>query len=93
VSTNDRGEYRLDDIAPGQHYLQAEEPVDLAGAEPLAQQFFGGSRESKDSTILNIHGDENVTGVDFHMTPASATVQIHGRVTGVPDTKDIRAGR
>ena len=85
VSTNDRGEYRLDDIAPGQYYLHAEQPAELAGTEPLAQQFLGGARESKDSAILNIHGGENPTGVDFHMT-SEPGVPVHGQVTGLPDT-------
>ena len=85
ASTNDRGEYRLGDIAPGQYYLHAEQPAELAGAEPLVQQFLGGARESKESAILNIHGGENLTGVDFHMTSETA-VLVHGHITGLPDT-------
>jgi len=83
VSTNDRGEYRLDDIVPGQYYVHAEQRYH--GTELLVQQFLGGARESKDSAILNIHGGENLTGVDFHMTSETA-VPVHGHVTGLPDT-------
>jgi len=85
ASTNDRGEYRLDDIVPGQYYLHAEQPPELAGTEPLAQQFLGGARESKNSAILNIHEGENLPDVDFHLT-SEAPVQVHGRVMGMPDT-------
>jgi protocatechuate 3,4-dioxygenase beta subunit len=85
ASTNDRGEYQLDDIVPGQYYLHAEQPYGWRMTEPLVQQFLGGARESKDSTILNIKGGENLTGVDFHMTSEPA-VPVHGRVTGVPNT-------
>jgi hypothetical protein len=85
ATTNDRGEYRLDDIAPGQYCLHAQQPPEFGAAEPLTPQFLGGGRDSKDATILTIHGDENLAGIDFHMTSEPA-VQIHGRVTGVPDT-------
>jgi protocatechuate 3,4-dioxygenase beta subunit len=86
ASTNDRGEYRLDDIVPGQYYLHAEPPYGFGMTEPLVQQFLGGARESKDSTTLNINGGENLTGVDFHMTSEPA-ITVHGRVAGLPDTE------
>jgi hypothetical protein len=85
AATNDRGEYRLDDIVPGQYYLHAEQPREFLGGEPFVRQFLGGARESKDSAILNIHGGENLTGVDFHMT-SEPGVPVHGHVTGLPDT-------
>ena len=85
ASINDRGEYRLDDIVPGQYYLRARQGYGYGIAEPLLQQFLGGARESKDSAVLNINGGENLTGVDFHMT-SEPPVPVHGRVTGLPDT-------
>jgi len=85
ASTNDRGEYRLDDIAPGRYYLRARQRYGFGIAEPLVQQFLGGAWEWKDSAILNINGGENLTGVDFHMT-SEPPVLVHGRVTGLPDT-------
>jgi Carboxypeptidase regulatory-like domain len=84
-STNDRGEYRFDDVAPGQYYVHAQQPPIFGAAEPLTPQFLGGGRDSKDATILTIHGDESLAGIDFHMT-SEAAVQIQGRVMGVPDT-------
>jgi hypothetical protein len=49
AETNDWGEYRLDDIAPGQYYLHAEQRFEFGGAEPLTPQFLGGGRDSKDA--------------------------------------------
>jgi len=83
ASTNDRGEYRLDDIVPGQYYLRARQRY--GKTEPLVQQFLGGAREWKDSAILSINGGENLTGVDFQMT-SDPPIPVHGRVTGLPDT-------
>jgi hypothetical protein len=92
AESNDRGDYRLDDVAPGQYYLHAEQHIMRGGAEPLSPQFLGGARESKDATLFTIHGGENLAGMDFHLS-SEAPVRIHGRVTGVPDTwrdrKDI----
>ena len=82
--TNDRGEYRLVDVEPGQYYLHAEQHFERVGAEPLVQQFLAGARESKDATFLTIHGGETLEGVDFHMT-SEPYVRIHGRITGIPD--------
>jgi hypothetical protein len=92
TQSNDRGDYRLDGVAPGQYYLHAEQHIMRGGAEPLSPQFQGGGRESKDATVFTIHGGENLDGIDFHMI-SEAPIQIHGRITGVPDTwrdrKDI----
>ncbi len=84
ATTDDRGEYRFDDVAPGQYCIHAQQPPEFAGAEPLTSQFLGGGRDSKDATIFSIHEDETLAGIDFHMTSEPA-VQIQGRVTGVPD--------
>jgi Carboxypeptidase regulatory-like domain len=86
ATTNDRGQYRLDDIAPGQYCIHAQQPPEFGAAEPLTPQFFGGGRDSKDATILAIHGDEYLAGIDFRMTSEPA-VQVHGRVTGAPETR------
>ena len=85
ASTNDRGEYRLDDIVPGRYYLRARQRYGPGIADPLVQQFLGGAREWKDSAILSINAGENLTGVDFHMTSEPA-VPVQGRVTGLPGT-------
>ncbi len=85
ANSDDRGEYRLDDVAPGQYYLHADPSLGFASADHFVPQFLGGARDSKDSRILTVHGGENLEGFDFHMS-SEPNVHIHGRVTGVPKT-------
>jgi protocatechuate 3,4-dioxygenase beta subunit len=84
ANTNDRGEYRLDDIAPGQYYLHADPNLGFASADHFLPQFLGGVPDSKDSRVLTVHGGENIEGSDFHMI-SEPDIHIHGRVTGVPE--------
>jgi hypothetical protein len=79
ASTNDRGEYRVPNVDPGEYYPV----VQSATAGAPARQFFGGSREFKDATPIALRGGESLTGIDFHVVPESL-VHVHGRVTGVP---------
>jgi hypothetical protein len=91
AETDDRGEYRVDGVAPGRYYLHASPPLPQMGrapAEPLEPEFLGGVHESKDSAVLNIHGGENLIGNDFHMTAEPQTI-ISGHVTGIPDTSSL----
>lgn len=93
-STDDRGEYRILNISPGQYYLRADPNAarrnmfpGLAGErEHLREvpQFLGGARESKDATPLLIHGGENLTGLDFRIGTEPAA-HLTGHITGVPD--------
>ncbi len=93
-STDDRGEYRILNINPGQYYLRADPNAPNRQAfsgraderEHLREvpQFHGGARESKDATPLIIHGGENLTGLDFRIGTEPA-VHLTGHVTGVPD--------
>ncbi len=84
ANSNDRGEYRLDDVVPGQYYLHADPSLGFASADHFVPQFLGGARDSKDARILTIRGGENIEGIDFHMT-SEPDIHIHGRVTGVPE--------
>jgi len=93
-STDDRGEYKISNINPGQYYLRADPNAPrvqmfvnrAAEREHLREvpQFLGGARESKDATPLVIHGGENLTGLDFRIGTEPA-VHLTGHVTGVPD--------
>jgi hypothetical protein len=85
ASTNDRGEYRISDAAPGEYFLRCNPNNARFGpAQPMVVgQYYGGSRESKDAVPIHLRGGEALTGIDFHLTterPATIT----GRVTGVP---------
>jgi hypothetical protein len=84
--TDDRGEYRMPSVDPGQYYVFATMPggqTPGVSTQAVAGQYYGGSRDSKDSTVLSIHDGDHVRGIDFRLIPEPA-VQIHGRVIGVP---------
>jgi hypothetical protein len=89
ATTDDRGEYRINGLDPGDYYLLAS-PENFGGGSRLngngvlTAQFYGGSREWKESTVLHIRSGESLTGVDFHLS-AEQPHRIHGHVTGVPD--------
>lgn len=87
TSTDDRGDYKIPGIDPGDYYLLCKpngggQTVALTH-EILVQQYFGGARESKDAKVLTIRGNESLTGLDFRLT-SEHTTKITGRVTGVP---------
>ena len=86
TQTDDRGEYRLTHIDPGQYYLYATFQVRTQAdvKEIIVGQYYGGARDQKDSTALTLHGGESLTEIDFRLTREPA-LQIHGRVTGVPE--------
>ena len=84
AQTNDRGEYQISGVAPGQYYVFAE----ARGGPPDSQkvvsgQFYGGTRESKDSTVLSVRDGDRLRGIDFQMVSEPA-VRIAGHVVGVP---------
>jgi hypothetical protein len=86
-NTDDRGEYRIAGIEPGEYYLKVDpqsEPGDNTPVEEkLAAQFYGGAKELRDAAPLVVKGGVQMAGIDFHLVaePVSA---IRGRVTGVP---------
>ena len=97
TNTNDRGEYRLSNMNPGQYYLKADPlparmmrqngPNDATDPGPHLRevpQFLGGAREWTDATPLTIRGGENLTGLDFRIT-SEPVAHLMGHVTGVPD--------
>ena len=85
--TDDRGEYHIPDLDPAQYYLRANPDVfmnDDDGSEKLSPQYYGGAREWKISTVLNVHSGDKLVSLDFHLI-ADQHYPIHGHVTGVPD--------
>lgn len=84
VGTNDRGEYKLENIQPGHYYVCANPPrfsMD-GGATELAGVYSGDTRDWKESTMLTVRDGESLTGINFHVH-ADPRVPLHGRVTGV----------
>jgi hypothetical protein len=86
--TGGSGEYQFIGLDPGDYYLlatlQNQEGLRSQGGNGLlTPQYYGGSREWKDSTVLHVRGGENLTGTDFHLR-AEPPHTIRGHLTGVP---------
>jgi hypothetical protein len=99
-TTDDRGEYRISNVQPGQYLLFAghsqfsmgRAPVPGSGAsqpEPapnlLISQFYGGATDPKDAAVLTIKDGDVLSGMDFTLISQQA-VRIHGHIIGVPQT-------
>ncbi len=86
ANTDDRGEYKITGVDPGEYYLRCS-PNEMQRRglphEMVVSQYYGGSRESKDAAPLNLRGGEVLAGVDFHLI-AERPATISGHVTNVP---------
>lgn len=87
AQTDDRGEYQMSGVDPGQYYAYADMTGQQSrGAEQVVTgQFYGGAHESKDSTVLSVRDGDRLRGIDFTLT-AEASVRIRVQVSGVPST-------
>ncbi|MGD0133620.1 MAG: carboxypeptidase regulatory-like domain-containing protein [Bryobacteraceae bacterium] len=90
ASTDDRGEYRISSIDPGQYYLHTTPPrlgrfggPGTGGEATLVDQYYGGARDSKDSTPIHVGGGETLAGLDFRLVSEPA-VELRGQILGVP---------
>jgi protocatechuate 3,4-dioxygenase beta subunit len=90
ASTDDRGEYHISSIDPGQYYLHttATRLGAFGGPGPggeaiLGDQFYGGARDSKDSAPIHVGGGESLAGLDFRLV-AEPGVEVRGQILGVP---------
>jgi hypothetical protein len=88
ASTNDRGEYKITGVDPGEYYLRCipngmQRRMGLFHPEMVVPQYFGGARDSKDAAALHLRSGDSLSGIDFHLTAGQAAT-ITGRVTGVP---------
>ncbi len=89
ATTDDRGEYRILGVDPGQYYLRTTSAMGRLGGMPgrrqtmLADQYYGGARDSKDALPIHVGGGESLAGLDFRLISEQA-VQVRGQVLGVP---------
>ena len=89
ASTDDRGEYQISNVDPGQYYLRATPNARRFGAPPAAPQailvaeYYGGARDSKGASPVHVGGGESLAGLDFHLISEPA-VQVRGKILGVP---------
>jgi hypothetical protein len=92
--TDDRGEYRIFWVAPGEYYVAAAPNVDrlaLAAAvvaagrslpprqESLPRTFYPSAADARSASHLTIAEGAEVTGIDITVSPA-ATVKVTGRI-------------
>ena len=77
VATNNRGEYRIPWLPPGEYYLRAEY------ADPQQQfarrTYYPGTTDSLTAVPLMIRGGESLTGINFTI-PRVRTIRLSGQV-------------
>jgi hypothetical protein len=88
--TDDRGEYRLNNLPAGRYLVYQHCHQTLAAPHPFMERgdprtpalawipgFYGGADAGAGASAINVHEGEEVHGVDFHLKTANAfTVQI-----------------
>ncbi len=94
TTTDDRGEYRIVGVDPGQYYLRTTSSMGRLGGVPgghqtmLEDQYYGGARDSKDASPIHVSGGESLAGLDFRLISEQA-VQVRGQVLGVPAEPEL----
>lgn len=89
ANTNDRGEYKISGLDPGQYYLRCMPNMQrgVGGqqihGEIVAPQYYGGALDSKDAAPLVLRSGDSLNGIDFRLV-ATQPATITGRVTSVP---------
>ncbi len=99
-TTDDRGDYRISNVQPGQYLLFAGHSQFSMGrtviggsgtSQPdqapnlLISQFYGGASDPKDAAVLTIKDGDVLSGMDFTLISQPA-VRIHGHINGVPQS-------
>lgn len=93
ASTDDRGEYYFPNIDPGRYYLRVQPGARGRWGAPsshqtiLVDQFYGGTRDSKDAAPIHVGGGDVLADLDFHLI-AEPAVEVRGQVLGVPAEAD-----
>jgi protocatechuate 3,4-dioxygenase beta subunit len=94
ANTNDRGEYQITGVNPGEYYLRCIPNMPRMGPqafrtgrqpahEIVVSQFYGSARNFKEAAPLMVRAGDVLNGIDFHLTAERPAI-IMGRVTGVP---------
>ena len=82
-TTDDRGEYRLFWLPPGDYYLGATPPARAGGPgtpfQPGARTFYPGMTRLNDAMPITIRGGEDLRGMDIAIRP-TALFKISGTV-------------
>ena len=84
--TDDRGEYHLYWLDPGEYYIRASmlpgQPATPGGALPLtfAPTYFPGSRDPRDAALVRLELGFNLSAFDFKMQ-SSTPIELRGHVS------------
>lgn len=82
VSTNDRGDYRMTGIPPGEYYVRAAPRVDVGGrmqANNAAITYYPGFRSPDQAVTVKAGAGANIEAIDFALEPVSAR-RVSGRI-------------
>ena len=98
ISTNDLGEYRVADLAPGRYLVLASPPRVSPWREPEEQAaylptYYPGTTESARASAIEVKSGDEITGIDlvFASKLPTRTYKIHGRVVNsVTDDPDAQ---
>ena len=84
---DDRGEFRLFWVPPGDYYLTAEAPraASTPGAGPAGQgikTFYPGVTNVTEARVITVKGGEEILGMDVGIRPASS-FKVYGQITSL----------
>jgi hypothetical protein len=82
ILTNDRGEYRMTGIPPGDYYVSAAETVTIDGrlqTNNLARTFYPGFRSPERSIPVKVAAGTEISAIDFSLEPVSS-LKVSGRI-------------
>jgi hypothetical protein len=94
VRTNDRGEYRMTGLPPGEYYIGAAPTVSTGGrttTNNAATTYYPGFRSPDQAVLVKVAAAGDVQAIDFAIEPVS-TLRISGKITnplvaGLPETQ------
>jgi hypothetical protein len=92
-ATDDRGEYRLFWVPPGDYYIGVAPRSDVpvpAGSLPSAKTFYPGVTRLTEATTVAIRAGDNLSGIDISIRPAPS-FKISGQISSsvpVPPSAD-----
>jgi hypothetical protein len=91
--SDDKGEYRISDLAPGRYYLYAHCRTELPAAHPLlprgdprtphegyVPQFYGGGLDPASATRMTVAAGASLEGIDFEIRRVRVFT-LRGRIT------------
>jgi hypothetical protein len=94
VQTNDRGEYRMAGLPPGEYYIGAAPNVTTGGrtsTNNAATTYYPGFRSPDQAVLVKVAAGADVQGIDIAIEPLP-TLRISGKITnplvaGLPETQ------